>query len=314
MKSRIKIGIQILHEDEFNSVTNLLASPNIEFYAWRKHDFDPTLLNSCDVLLLFARRHWRYINFKKPYLLILADYVSNQKAVDLSKSRRLTLTGYQYYSNNLFLGYLCGSGELLETVLAQNIPGIFYPKKYSFAEVFKQLHSGAVSTPQHIVTLINNYKSTASEHKWSKPENSYKAYEFIAGRVTKFSFERYGSPDNERSFIESNKIQAEARYTIHIKYWGHVCNAVVKSLALGTPVIMDEVTFNKGRYKSYIRHGENALVFKTKEEIVAYLMGEDEASTWQRLKQTCLNDAHLWHFPYASQEKERALKLLTGIK
>src|SRR5579862_7433726 len=116
MKKQIKIGIQILHRDEYNSLINLFDQPDIEFYSWKKHQFDQAELDSCDVLILFARRHWRYIKFNKPYLLILADYVSNQKAIWLSKSRRLSFIGFKYFDNSLFQGYLCGSGELFETV------------------------------------------------------------------------------------------------------------------------------------------------------------------------------------------------------
>ncbi|MGC4023016.1 MAG: hypothetical protein QM734_14270 [Cyclobacteriaceae bacterium] len=310
MKDKIKIGIQILHLDEFNSLTNLLAHPNIEFYSWKKHDFDQAQLDSCDFFILFARRHWRYIKYNKPYLLILADYVSNQKAIWLSMSRRLSLTGYKYSANNLFKGYLCGSAELFETVRSENILAVFYPKKYPFAEIFNNLKKDETTNTKHIVTLINNYKSTASERKWSKPQNSYKVYESISKEVTNFDFDRYGAPDNEKTFDESNKIQAEARYTIHIKYWGHVCNAVVKSLALGTPVLMDEETFHKGRYKAYLRNGENAMIFKTKEQIVNYLKSPDENSNWLKLKRTCIAEAKLWHFPYSADQKNEALKLL----
>jgi len=310
MKSRIKIGIQILHQDEFNSLTDLLDLPNIEFYSWKKHDFDQAQLESCDLLILFARRHWRYIKFNKPYLLILADYVSNQKAIWLSMSRRISFTGFKYFKNNLFKGYLCGSIELYETVTSENIPAIFYRKKYPFAEIFKQLHKDETYNTKHIITLINNYKSTASEHKWNKPQNSYKVYESISTAVSNFDFDRYGAPDNEKTFDESNKIQAAARYTIHIKYWGHVCNAVIKSLALGTPVLMDQETFHKGRYKAYLRHRENAMIFKTKEEIVDFLKSPDEKSTWLKLKKTCLAEANSWHFPYSLEQKKEAVMLL----
>jgi len=303
-KGRIKVGIQNLHIDEFNSLTDLLSHPTIEFYSWTGHDYDDQKMASCDVLILFAKKHWRYIKFKIPYLLILADFVSNKKATMLGKSRSLSITGYRYRSNNLFRGYLCGSGELLEALQNENIPGLFYPKKYPFADIFQPLHQNPISNPTHIVTLINKYKHTAAKRKWKKPANSYKIFRHIADNVSKFQFDRYGSPDNKRSFDESNQLQSDARYTIHIKYWGHVCNAVVKSLALGTPVLTDEATFQKGRYKSYLRHGKNALVFKTKEEIIQYLNGDEEGATWQKLKDICMQEASLWHFPYNPKEKE----------
>jgi hypothetical protein len=84
----------------------------------------------------------------------------------------------------------------------------------------------------------------------------------------------------------------------------------VKALALGTPVLMDEETFHKGRYKAYLRHGENAMIFKTKTEIVDYLKSEEENSNWLKLKRTCLAEANYWHFPYSNEQKNETLRLL----
>jgi hypothetical protein len=210
----------------------------------------------------------------------------------------------------LFKGFLCGSIELFETIRSANIPGFFYHKKYPFAAIFDSLKRKATPDTKAIVTLINSYQRTAGERKWRKPENSYDAFQFVAQQAKSFKFSLYGAPNNQISFEESNEVQATARYTIHLKYWGHVCNAVVKSLALGTPVIMDAETFNKGRYRAYIRHGENGLVFKTKEDIVKYLNGEDENATWLSLKKQCVAEATQWHFPYTQEEKNGLKKLL----
>lgn len=309
-KDRIKVGIQNLHIDELNSLTDLLTHPTIELYVWWKHDYDIEQLKSCDVLILFARKHWDYIKFEKPYVLILADYVTNQKAIWLSMSRRLTITGYKYKPNNYFKGYLCGSSELKETAQSENIPAMFYHKKYPFGEIFPALHEKPVANPTHIVSLINEYKRVAAKRKWNKPANSYKEYQHIVAHVPKFKFDTYGIPYNKTTFEEANQLESDARYVIHVKYWGHVCNAVVKSLALGTPVLMDEETFRKGRYKAYLRHGENALVLPTKAEIIQYLNGPDEESTWQKLKDTCMREASFWQFPYTEKEREVARNFL----
>ncbi|MBS1948408.1 MAG: hypothetical protein JST47_11640 [Bacteroidetes bacterium] len=314
MKDHVKIGIQNLHLDELNCLKELLARPGIELYTWRKHDFSLAELKSCDVLILFARRHWRYIKYGKPYLLILADYVSDQKAINLTKKRRLGLSGYKYYPNNLFKGFLCGSEELFQTVKSAKIPGVFYPKKYPFSELFKTLQNIVSPEPKEIVTLINDYARTAGKPKWNKPENSFRIFKSITEKVSEFRFAHYGSPHNQKSFDESNKIQFHARYTMHIKYWGHVCNAVVKSLALGTPVIMDEETFKKGRYAAYIKNGENALVFKNKEEIINYLNGQHEQQAWINLKKNCCAEASLWHFPYSPAQKNAIAELLNFIE
>ncbi len=311
MTTALKIGLQDFHPDEIVSLKSLFDRHNVTIYSWIAHNYDRTELLSCDVLVLFSRRQWRYLPFKKPYLLVLADYVSAKKAINLTKSRRLGLFGYQYKTNNLFKGYLCGSSELLQIVHENHLQGIFYPKKYPFSEKYTQLcQQPAVQNPRHIVSLINEYQYNASKRRWSRPENSYLAYQYITQKSPAFQFTSYGAPHNQVNFEDSMKIQFEARYTMHIKYWGHVCNAVVKSLALGTPVIMDETTFRVGRYQAYIRHGENGLVFKNKDEIVAYLNDTSELSTWQKLKATCQNEASHWHFPYTEDQKREWMKLI----
>lgn len=311
MKNKIKIGLQIVHNDEYLTLRALLDQSQFQIYSWHFHSFDLNEIKSCDVLVLFARRHWRYLKFNKPYFLILADFVSNEKAINLTKSRNIGLIGYSYKTNNLFGGYICGSLELFEAIQNQHIKGIFYKKKYPFSNIFLDLSKNTSFTePREIVTLINNYKSTAGEVKWRKPENSYKVYLEIAGNCKAFSFIHYGAPNNQIAFDESLSIQFNARYTIHIKYWGHVCNAVVKSLALGTPVLMDETTFLKGRYKAYLTHRHNALIFKDKNEIINYLNSSEEPKLWKSLKNTTKLEASRWHFPYSSSEKESIADLI----
>lgn len=304
MNPGIKIGIQSLHYDEITALKELFDAPNVSIYSWNAHEYETNEIQSCDVLVLFARKHWRYMPLKKPYLLILADHVSERKAVDISKSRSLGLFGYRYKENDFFKGYLCGSEELLQAVRKNGVKGVFYPKKYPFAELYAALgRRPAQADARNIVSLINHYKYTASKRKWSRPENSYQAYKYVEQNSPGFHFTHFGAPHNQVGFDAAVQIQYEARYTIHIKYWGHVCNAVVKSLALGTPVIMDEATFRIGRYQSYVRHGQNGLVLKDKHEIVEYLKGESEETAWRRLKAVCVEEAPQWHFPYAEKQK-----------
>ncbi|MBS1950581.1 MAG: hypothetical protein OJF59_000770 [Cytophagales bacterium] len=315
MKPKLKIGIQNLHHDEVTALKELFDDIASEFYIWPKHDYDKVQLKSCDVLIMFARRHWRYLKFNKPYLLILADYVTNEKAIALTKSRSinfLTLR-YAYHSNSLFRGFLCGSSELFETVRQAHIPGFFYHKKYPFAGIYSVLKTQLSADPKDIVTLINSYQRTAGERKWRRPEDSYQAFQYVVKNVPQFHFAHYGAPENQKTFEESNELQAKARYTIHIKYWGHVCNAVVKSLALGVPVLMDEPTFLKGRYQAYLHHGKNAMIFKSKNEIITYLNNPGENEQWQKLKKYCTENVSFWHFPYSDEEKEQLSQWLEAL-
>jgi len=309
----MKIGIQDFHPDEIISLKSLFTDESVEIYSWPAHRFDEDELKTCDFLVLFARRQWRYLKFNIPYVLILADYVNETKALNLSKKRKFTLLGYQYSNNNLFKGYLCGSTELRDSMRQVGLKAEFYPKKYPYAALYDRLTKlGKPAHAETIVTLINSYKHTASSHKWNKPANSFYVYKRIVEKVKKFVFQQYGTPGNALPFEAANEVQFNARYTLHVKYWGHVCNAVVKSLALGTPVIMDETTFKKGRYQAYVKHKENGLILNSEQEIVDYLNSAEEKGMWNQLKANCERQATQWHLPYSNDEK-KSWKSLFGI-
>ena len=77
---------------------------------------------------------------------------------------------------------------------------------------------------------------------------------------------------------------------------------------------MDEHTYLLGRYKAYLRHGENAMIFPDNSKIIEYLnSGEHESKQWQILKANCEEDALRWHLPYTDQEKGGIRKIIDQI-
>jgi hypothetical protein len=62
-----------------------------------------------------------------------------------------------------------------------------------------------------------------------------------------------------------------ARFTLHVKHHGYVCNAVVRSLAAGVPVVMDAKTWDRGRYEGVLDPDGGIAVLSGPDEIVAFM-------------------------------------------
>lgn len=123
-----------------------------------------------------------------------------------------------------------------------------------------------------IISLIHFYESYWKE--------DYKFAKTITSNL-------YGAPSNMVDDIEKLK---EARWLLHIKPTGVLCNAVIRALACGVPVIMDTQTFNNGWYEKVIRHGHNAIVLP-RNQLQKYLKTEEG---YDQIKKTCIQEATLY--------------------
>lgn len=121
------------------------------------------------------------------------------------------------------------------------------------------------------ISMINDYKTRFPEE--------YAITKTITDTI-------YGTPDNVVNDVEALK---DARWLVHLKRTSYVCNAVVKALGCGVPVIMDTETFHNGLFERYVRHNENGIVLPA-DQIKGYLDTVDEA-TYARIKATCLAEA-----------------------
>ena len=81
----------------------------------------------------------------------------------------------------------------------------------------------------------------------------------------------------------------EAKWLLHIKYDGFMCNAVMKALACGVPVIMDTKTWKNCSFEAYVIHDHNAIVLPT-EELKDFLEN-CPAEQYERIKKTCVEEA-----------------------
>lgn len=134
--------------------------------------------------------------------------------------------------------------------------------------------SGVISPSAKAIELIGNPNSflkrklplSQSHGKFVSPNERFGAYSYIHyydgykkyqeylqfQRILKeknsdIVCEAFGRP---RKNVKDFRTMRKSRITIHIKDKGMVCNAVSKSMAVGTPVFMDRETYEKGYYDS----------------------------------------------------------------
>ena len=255
------IGIQDVHGEKHNMIVNLFDM--YTQYSWTGDNFDPQKLKECDILLLCAGWQYKYLQFKIPYIL----HVCNMHVIE---NLHKHITKY-------FVGILDISGNILHNKLKIFRHGIKYKREC--------LDVNGNFDSKNIIALIGNYKKFGAN----------RGYEEFSMLKNKYKILEYGE-NCELGHIHDIDAIRDAKYLIHVKHWGHICNAVMKSLSCGVPVIMDNKTYQVGMYKNYIFHGHNAFV-GTIEEIDMFLEIDDE-EYFKKLKKNCLSDIHKYYIPF----------------
>jgi hypothetical protein len=281
LKEKIHINIQDVHGDETSTLVNLIESMNYKvsyFKYFNKEDYN----KYADILILPGNDlSLPYINCKK----FLLTFVGN---ILIKRIEHIT-------SHPNFRGFICTSAETYKTVIENGMKAIFIYRKYPFT--VKDIQP--VSEYNSITSIISDYKKISPTYK---VEGSYSYDRFIelCKLVPNIDIKTYGDGEDTCNDIEVLK---KSRYLIHIKYWGHVCNAVVKALAIGVPIIMDIHTYNIGKYSAYIFHNHNAMVFNTIDEISYFL--NNDIDIYPKLKETCMKEATKYHYNYDLNEEEK---------
>lgn len=119
-----------------------------------------------------------------------------------------------------------------------------------------------------VISLIDNYKERFPK--------DYELAKTIADEI-------YGYPDRPVDDIAALK---DAKWLLQIKSSGFMCNAVLKALACGIPVITDTNTHNIAFLENIVKHDDNAIVLPA-DQIKNYLDTVDEA-TYRRIKANCV--------------------------
>jgi hypothetical protein len=163
------------------------------------------------------------------------------------------------------------SDKLCKGIIDQSgTMSIQYPYIYKPIRIYKQTHPGVPiykSTGSKVISLIHNYRNRFEE-----------AYT-VAAEITPFLYEN----------VNDIEALSDAKWLLHIKPNGHICNAVTKALRCGVPVIMDIDTWKNGSYGCYVRNNDNAIVLPL-EYIKPFLRNCTEG-LYNRIKQNCVTYA-----------------------
>jgi len=163
--------------------------------------------------------------------------------------------------NPLCIGILDMSSSLKKRFSTINKP------VWEFQPVFPELPIYR-ETGTKVISLVNKYQ-----------ERFPKEYE-LAKTITD---EVYGSPDRAVDDVAALK---DAKWLLHLKPEGFTCNAVLKAVSCGIPVITDTHTHNNTFLENIVKHDDNGIVLPA-DQIKNYLNTVDEA-TYKRIKANCV--------------------------
>lgn len=140
-----------------------------------------------------------------------------------------------------------------------------------------------VSDRSGIFTFINHYQPRCSD--------SYAVYQALKSSIPDIDLKHYGEGSDlgTRSAFDALK---GARATLHIKDDGVCCNAVIESISVGVPVVMDRVSYRALGLEKYVVDHVSGMLFDTVEEGAAILrkLSEDDEYL-EQLRETTLQHA-----------------------
>jgi len=241
-----------------------------------KH-FEGETYDADATLLVLAGNHLAlpYID-KKPFVVNIVGAVSPAQVM-MSLGRHPNFRGVIATSLEFFNGTKEAGGR-----------AVLLKKKYPFCEM-----KPSTEETQRVSSLVVRYSEYSPRHVVNGM-NAFTQFTRLQKSVT-------FPVDNYETAIDTEVLLA-SRYLVHIKYWGHVCNAVVKALALGVPVLMDAATFQVGKYAAYVNKS-NGIVFPTVEDMIKYLNNTElETYVYQKLKKYCIKHASDHHLPHTTTD------------
>ncbi|AYV83506.1 MAG: hypothetical protein Hyperionvirus7_77 [Hyperionvirus sp.] len=288
-KKNIIMGMPMFHADE-NAMISELIPKDVKVISWARDPISSKPLEDtwklCDCIVIPLGWEKFYLE-DKPFISTICDRFSPDVILNTSKHRN-------------FRGYISVSVEWYDFCLKHQIPCLNILRKYAYTLTdVVPLNISCIC--RNVVSLINLYQSRLPV--------CYEKFQQIKKRIgQKFNVEFYDAFIPGRG-IDDKKALLNARYLLHVKRSGHVCNAVVKALALGVPVIMDTETYEIGRYRSYIKHGLNGIVFKNVDELIKLMLSNDEESMFIKMKNYCLSTCADYHLPHTDEKKGTMIDL-----
>jgi hypothetical protein len=173
--------------------------------------------------------------------------------------------------NPNIIGILDMSGMLASKYPTIQAPLFSFKPTHPFAMTYEQAGN-------KVITLILDY----SKRFMDEYDIASSITEHTIGNTTK-DFRQ------DNLMVRDLDALKEAKWLLHIKYDGYVCNAVMKALACGVPIIMDTKTWKNCCFEAYVIHDHNAIVLPT-EELKDFLEN-CPAEQYERIKKTCVEEA-----------------------
>lgn len=277
-----KIGIQGCHVDETDILVNLFRHHCNNIRNLNVDTDHISDAEKCDIVIVPAHPMSKPYTDIKKFMFTIVNSSGLSYVFDMS-------------NNKNYMGTICFSLETHQELSRRSIKSIFCMRRYNFDKTMIQ--SNKITT-KNVLSLIIKYSIFSSRCQYNG-QNAHEEFRKIVNASPSWHIINYGDPEVCNDVLTLK----EYRYLMHIKYWGHVCNAVVKALALGIPVLMDRATMNIGKYAAYVQHGHNGLVFETTKDIIDYLNDHKrENETYEILKMNCLAEADKYHFSQVKEE------------
>lgn len=303
----MKIAVSNYHARAFDMVCDLLPQ-DIDLYEFKMTEYDCDRMRTCDLLFCPLTMCDDFADIDLPKVLFIPHRHPISYFRKLVKKSALKIRGF-----------MCYSPSAAEGAGATGLPIFRYYKRYWIRQ---SSHPGTRGTKK-IVSLINNYRRYSKNERrhWTRWEricrklepNSFDAFNQIKNALPKEDIQAYGwDKDFGEEFVDAYQCLEQARYLLHVKYWGHVCNATVQALAMGVPLLMDRFTYEQGWYRGYVKHGHNAYIGKNIKDLISFLRTDDD-NVYGHLRENTIKESKKFHLPYPEEDKARMRSFINSI-
>lgn len=303
----MKIAVSNYHARAFDMVCDLLPE-DIERYEFEMTEYDYDNMRSCDLLFCPLTMCDDFADTNLPKILFIPHRHRKSYFRKISTNKKYRVRGF-----------MCYSESAADAAGITGLPVFRYHKRYWIED------GGDVGPPQSqkIVSLINNYErySRGERKYWTSWErmvrqlepSSFDAFLQIKNALPESDIQAYGwDKELGEEFVDAYECLEKARYLLHVKYWGHVCNATVQALAMGVPLLMDRFTYEQGWYRGYVKHGHNAYIGKNIKDLISFIRTDDD-NVYGRLRENTIKEAKKFHLPYPDEDKARMRNFLNNI-
>lgn len=260
----LRIGI-INHHDDFTRILLSLIPRHHEVIVY--HNLPPPAperVNGAVDLLINHHERWYNDTYDVP--TIVQPYAT-------IKSSHIQ----QWNNDPKIVGVLDMSGMLTAKFPELRVPVFNFTPSHPFCLTYD-------TAGDKVISLILNYETRfPAEFRIAKS---------IADQTVGADSKDY---QHEKLKVRDLDALKDAKWLLHIKHDGFVCNAVMKALACGVPVLMDDKTYINGFFEGILHHDHNAIILPADE--LKDFLATCSAEQYDRIKKTCVEEAHRYRRP-----------------